>query len=322
MTTRRNLSPTLPAVLLALSTLLLLPSCTLHLCGTAKETPRETDYDFPKVPANSETYTVAVTKGSGKPILVLHGLGGLDPATLEWAQHLQHRGWKVYLPMLDAKFGKCEVPQHQTALSKNQRWHLDDPSSAGPILEDMSKIADWISSRNGSRPIVAVGNCLTGSLPLALLPRKSVKSAVLCQPALPLKNVGQTLLGIPQSKTKRQGLAIPDQTLDATIVALRKDPGKRLIGFHYLDDPLASMEKFNTLHNRLSRANLAHKFEAVVIIPDDINNNDRSTYWWPARHELKTKIKPTRLKPHMTLTGSEMEDRQMLREKFDQMVKP
>src|SRR5437870_1612405 len=91
-------------------------SCAVHPCGKVLHEARRADFDFVNFKGQNHVYPVAVTKGSGAPMLMTHGLGGLDGTTLEWALELSHHGWKVYLPMLEGEFNGCDFIAHKRAM--------------------------------------------------------------------------------------------------------------------------------------------------------------------------------------------------------------
>ncbi|HEV7403938.1 MAG TPA: hypothetical protein VGO11_13455, partial [Chthoniobacteraceae bacterium] len=204
---------------------------------------------------------------------------------------------------------------HSFRMKKSGIWETNDPHASGQVLDDMGALADAISTLHDGQRIVAVGNCLTGSFPLALIARPSVKTAVLCQPALPLKSPAEVLLRLPQSREKQQSLAIPPEKLNKSLRALH-DPSKRLYGFHYQEDPLASFDKFVTLHDKLEEQGLGGKFRPVVLEPA---NSPHTHTWWT---RMNTHLKKGRITPHVTVTGGEEVDRTPLRKLFDRMIRP
>ncbi len=294
--------------------LLCLPSCAIHPCGKPKEKPQRSDFSCTEFKRPHHVYPITMTRGAGAPIMITHGLGGLDGATLEWAKALGERGWKVYLPQLDSDFDMCKLLDHSRRMAKSGIWETKALNSSGRVLEDMGHLVDWISRKHGNGRVVVVGNCLTGGFPLALLARRSVKTAVLCQPAIPVKSLPETLLGLPQSPEKRRAFGISAAQLEASLRALERDPSKRLLGFHYLEDPIAPMDKFQRLHDELSCRGLGKRFEAVVLVPPKT-----ALAWW---EPMETEANKGLTKPHVTLTGSPEPDRTRLRRRFDQLVRP
>ncbi len=295
---------------------MLFSSCAIHPCGKSKEKPCRSDYEFTSFNGKTHKYQIAITKKPGSPLLINHGLGGLNPATLEWARALGDHGWKVYLPLLDSDFAMCNLFLHKWRMLKSGIWETHDLNSSGQVLGDMEALADWISKRHNGKKIVAVGNCLTGAFPLALLSRQSVKTAVLCQPALPAKSTLQALFHLPQSVEKRRAFGIPEAEMEASLQSLKKDSSKHLYGFHYFQDAFAPMDKFLSLHEELARRGIGGKFRPIVIVPETSDLNER---WW----ERMTTTTPVSLvRPHPTLTGSDEPDRTRLRARFDQLVRP
>ena len=291
-------------------------SCALHPCGTSKETPRRSDYQFIDFKGKSHSYEIAVTKKPGAPILITHGLGGLNASTLEWARDLGNRGWKVYLPLLDSDFDMCDLIKHKSRMRRSGIWNTGALRSSGQVLFDMEALSDWISARHGDKQIVAVGNCLTGGVPLALLGRRSVKTAVLCQPALPAKTPIQAIFHLSQSKEKREAFGIPDHEMNASLRALSVNPKKHLYGFHYLNDPFAPFDKFVWLHEELSKRGIAYKFRPVVLTPA---RSPITKPWW---ERMNTTARVGLVKPHPTLSGSDEPDRTRVRTRFNQLVRP
>lgn len=292
-----------------------LSSCATHSCGKVNGTRDPKSFDFREFKGKSHVYPVAETRSAGSPILVMHGLGGLDGPTLDWGQALGQRGWKVYLPMLDGEFDRCDPVRHSLRMKRSGIWKTNDLNASGQVLDDMGALVDEISAHHGGRRVVVVGNCLTGAFPLDLLARPSVKTAVLCQPALPLKSPLEVLMRLPQSADKREALAIPPDQLNKSLHALR-DPSKRLYGFHYLEDPLASIDKFVSLHEKLEQQGLGWKFKPIVLVPA---RSPKVRTWWT---RMNTNLKQGRITPHVTVTGGEEVDRTPLRKLFDRMIRP
>lgn len=290
-------------------------SCAHEPCGKVAGRQNPCNFVFRQMPVKTRSYPVAITRPAGAPILVLHGLCGLDGATLDWGLFLSHHGWKVYLPMLDSDFDQCDPLVHSIRMKLSGHWNTDDPHDSGRVLEDVGALTDQISALHDGKKVVVVGNCLTGSFPLALLSRLSVKTAVLCQPALPLKSPWGVLFRLPQSAEKRQAFAIPPVQLNRSLRALH-DPSKRLYGFHYLEDPLAPMDKFYWLHEQLKAQGIPNKFKPVVLVPAC---SPMVETWWT---RMDTHIKQGRITPHVTVTGGEEVDRTPLRKLFNEMVRP
>jgi dienelactone hydrolase len=297
----------------ALLCVLALPSCMLHPCPSDCVAPQEATLEKHTFHGGGtdRDYTVYATRTQGPPMLILHELGGLNGCTLQFGELEGKRGWKVYLPALDSDYDMCSPIKHALRMRKKV-WDSRNPNGTGPIYRDLEQMVQWISDLHGGQRVVVMGNCLTGNYPLGLLAHPKVKTAVLCQPAMPLKSAGQALFGIPESAENQKALALSTEQLHAATQAMDADPSKKLIGFHYLHDPLASFAKFEVIHERLSR-----KFHAVVMVP---KGEKKSGAWYEA-HE--TTAETGRLKPHSTVTASlDKKDREFLQRRFDELVRP
>src|SRR5262249_47573943 len=129
--------------------------------------------------------------GTGPAVVLLHEIPGLSCADIALACRIAAHGFSVYAPLFFGKpgedrsvhnlVGQCVLPSdfncsHPWRTSKAVRW-----------------VQDWIShglpcesgAQCGANRIGVVGMCMTGSMPLALLPFDSVQAAVLCQPVFP-----------------------------------------------------------------------------------------------------------------------------------------
>jgi hypothetical protein len=174
-------------------------------------------------------------------------------------------------------------------------------------LRDVGEMVDWISRQHGGQRVIVMGNCQSGSLPLAVLGRRDVRAGVLCQPALPNPTLPEVLAG-SQPADARRALAIPKAMLDASVHALKTDPTKRLLGFHYFADPLGAFEKFEVIHQLFG-----DHFRPIVLINPAENPEQwkHPESWWRVR---QTKGIRSKTSPHNTVTcGATLEDRQRLR---------
>ncbi|MBX7211600.1 MAG: dienelactone hydrolase family protein [Verrucomicrobiaceae bacterium] len=289
--------------LLGLAAVLAVASCSTHpCCRTSIDLPCASRFDERHFKGRSGyDYPVYRTKSHrGPPILVLHELNGLSAAPLDFCLELERNGWTAYAPALFGKYGDDDMFAALKGLKKDSRWHLTDPHSSGPVLDDVAAMVAWISRQHGGRRVVVMGNCLSGGFPLALLGRADVRAAILCQPAMPFPtSPANTLLEIQSVDSKRL-MALPDEMVEKTFAAMKRDPSKRLIGFHYREDWIAMFEKFEWLHQELVRRGMGEKFKPVVMVPAD--RPCRQEDWWQvaytdARRHLKG--------PHNTVTASD-----------------
>jgi hypothetical protein len=158
-----------------------------------------------------------------------------------------------------------------------------------------------------------MGNCLTGGMPLGMLDLPSVSTAIACQPALPVKTLSAELRGMSNS------WGIPEEIETAAIHALRRDPSKRMLGFHFYEDPAAPYGKFERLHEKLG-AELGHRFRPVIVLRGSSKMTPPD--WWD-EPVLRTSVRPSLTEPHSTVCGAmNPRDRQNLRKRFFELLGP
>jgi hypothetical protein len=256
---------------------------------------------------------------SGPPILVLHELNGLNPAVLDFCLELERNGWTAYAPALWGGYGWDKLRASVDELhAASPRWQLHDRKTSGEVLNDCAAMTHWISRLHGGQRVVVMGNCLTGSFPLALLGERSVRAGILCQPALPMPHPEWlALLGGCQSKETRRSFGIPERALEKTLATMKCDPSKQLIGFHYAEDWLAPMEKFDHIHGLLATQDLAERFHPVVLVPR--GRSVRKDWWQVETTDVSRNLKG----PHNTVTASgNQADRRRMRQILLQWLEP
>ncbi|MCW5798412.1 MAG: hypothetical protein LZF60_50188 [Nitrospira sp.] len=149
---------------------------------------------------------------SKPPVLLLHELPGLSGKTLAYAKELSE-DFTVYVPLLFGEPNMHSALWGSTAFWLNgEWWGLESGSS--DILGWLRAVVSEIERVHPQHHIGVIGNCLTGSLPLALLSNPKTPSApprihavVLAQPTLPLtifdnREKVRSSLGISQDEVK------------------------------------------------------------------------------------------------------------------------
>lgn len=138
------------------------------------------------------------------PVLLLHELPGLSGKTLEYARKLS-QDFTVYVPLL---FGK---PNSQSnwhgfliTVGLNGEWRGVE-SGTSDVVPWLRAVVMKIEEAHPGQQIGVIGNCLTGSLPLALLGNQNIRAVVLAQPTLPLtifdnSSEARSSLGISQDE--------------------------------------------------------------------------------------------------------------------------
>lgn len=289
----------------------------------APDLPRESRFVRSEVAISGtdRSYPMWRTRSGGPPVLLLHPINGLSGDFLRFALELDSWGYRVYFPSLygdpikgEPAFGYDKELGSIKLLRESGTWNPVSPESTGPIVDDVRAIARSVSRREGGRGLIVIGNSLTGAFPLALLDEPCVKTAVLGQPALPAMRVPQVMLRIPQSMEKRRALTLTDAQWSRITAALRKDPDKRLIGFHYEEDPVAPIERFDALHGRLAASGLGGRFRAYVLSPPGSAFAAERSDWVVGRDTTERRRMVT---PHSTyLDAGNGEDREWFRERL------
>lgn len=273
------------------------------------------------VPGSDRSYPVWRTRSSGRPILLLHAINGLSPDLLNFALLLEEWGYRAYLPSLygdpvkgrpaygyDKGFASIKV------IRETGIWNPVSTESAGTIVSDLAHLARTVSGREGGRSLAVIGNSLTGAFPLALLEETCVHLAVMGQPAVPAKRMPQIIMRLPHPPEEKRSLTLTDEKWQDIASAMHRNLGKRIVGFHYLEDPMAEIARFDELHERLSGAGLAERFTAYVKTPaGHLFPAERRT--WVVASDTTEKRRT--LTPHSTyLDAANADDREWFRAKL------
>lgn len=270
------------------------------------------------IPGTARSYPLWRTRSPGRPVLLLPPINGLSGDFLRFALEMETWGYRVYFPSLygdpvrgEPAFGYDRELGSIRLLKESGTWNPVSSESTGPIVGDVRTMARWVSRREGGSGLIVIGNSLTGAFPLALLDEPCVRTAVLGQPALPAMRVPQVMLRIPQSPGKRKAIPLREEDWKRVLAALHADPGKRILGFHYEDDPVAAIERFDTLHTRLAAAGLGSRFRAFVLAAPGAELRGA----WVTSAE--TKERRGMLTPHSTfLDAGNAEDLRWFRERL------
>jgi dienelactone hydrolase len=256
------------------------------------------------IPGSDRRYPVWRTRSTGRPILLLHAINGLSPDLLNFALVLEDWGYRAYLPSLYGDpvkgrpaYGYDKGLASIKVIRRTGIWNPVSTESAGTIVSDLAHLARTVSAREGGRSIAVIGNSLTGSFPLALLEESCVRLAVMGQPAVPAKRVPRIIMRLPHPPEETRSLTLTEGKWEEIVRAMQRHPRKTIIGFHYLEDPMAEIERFDELHERLSRAGLARRFTAYVKTPADHPFADERRSWVVASETSET---PRTLTPHST----------------------
>ncbi len=206
--------------------------------------------------------------GAGPAVLLLHELPGLMPEDITLARRLSCL-YTVYLPLLFGKPGDG----HSFLRDSVSRVFLRTPcwgsefncaaaSNIGGIVPWMAALALHISAQSHGRGLAVIGNCLTGSIPLALMAddavRPQLRCAVLSQPALPL---GAWPFGKPLTQAGKVALGLTSDQLRKAANA-----GVPTLAFRFVDDPVVPKERMEALTALFPKD--SRKFEFYPVYPD------------------------------------------------------
>lgn len=167
---------------------------------------------------------------SKPPVLLLHELPGLSGKTLEYARKLS-QDFTVYVPLL---FGKPNSQSNWHGLvitfGLNGEWRGLE-SGTSDVVPWLRAVVAEIERVHPQQRIGVIGNCLTGSLPLALLGNQKIHAVVLAQPTLPL-NI------FDNSSEARSSLGISQDEL-----AQAKQSSAKILYLRFEQDCIAKPEK-------------------------------------------------------------------------------
>lgn len=311
--------------LLAASTL---SSCITTHCATEKiqAAPEkrfvETRFVSRRDDGSTFSYPVWHTKtASDSPVLLLHALNGISPRTIELALEMEAWGHRVYVPSLygetvrgEEAFGYDDALRATKYINYSDDWRVYQVDGPGRILDDVRAMSRWVSQKENGRQLAVVGNCLTGIFPLGLMGEPHIRTGVIAQPASPLKKWYHVIWQVPQLPWHNPALGLSYRHLHAGLDALEKDPHKRLYGFHYSHDPLASFSKFENLNGKLERRGISDQFRTVILAPAADVPRLREASWTVVE---EAHCPADKLSPHSTIINPGTDrDRIWFREKL------
>src|SRR5262245_26488110 len=147
------------------------PPCDCHLRGFE--------------PVDGLWGVLRIGEPSAAPVILLHELPGLTPADLALARCLaQSGGLCVYVPVLFGEPGQDNTFLGYFQSCATSAFECSKLSTTSDVLGGIEQVVVHTHAAAG-RPVGAIGMCLTGILPLALLRSDLVAAAVVCQPTLP-----------------------------------------------------------------------------------------------------------------------------------------
>jgi dienelactone hydrolase len=143
---------------------------------------------------------------AGPPVLVLHGLAGLNDSTLRVAERIgAHGDLTPVIPVILGSAGQDSSLQGAAPLLMGWEFTSFASTRTSPFVGWLRGLAGRESVLAGGSPIGVVGMGLAGGLALAMVADPLVKAAIVSEPSLPL-----TYRGWPARKARDLGLSPGD----------------------------------------------------------------------------------------------------------------
>ena len=168
-------------------------------------------------------------------VFVLHDMVGLRQSCFDLGDTLIKEGFSVAIPRFFGNRGGG-VLGYVKACEAGGHFHCFDYEDHGPIMPWIKALATLGSGRAN---FGAIGNCMTGILPLLMLRSRRCVAPVLCQPAFPFN----PLLSGP---AYRSAVGLPEIDRSFAVLATRRYEIP-VLGVRFEDDDLCRPERFNTL---------------------------------------------------------------------------
>lgn len=160
--------------------------------------------EYAGLPFSAQGITHPVySSGTGPDVIVLHEITGPSSLFFRFTDCLVASKYRVHCPALfGTAFAKPSPLRNLVnAVKACGDWAEIDcwRSSA------FSKLNPWLVALaahiggTDTKPLGAIGMCLTGIQPLAMLRCKAVIAPILCQPTIPMGRAPKTDLGLPPS---------------------------------------------------------------------------------------------------------------------------
>jgi dienelactone hydrolase len=189
--------------------------------------------------------TASPDSGPGRDVIVLHEITGASERFFGYTDTLVDAGFTVHCPVL---FGPSFVGDsllqravlYLKACGGFSDFECWSRSAYRPLNPWLVALAEDISGRDRRR-LGAIGMCLTGIQPLAMLRCRSVVAPVLCQPTLP----------VSKDERSRRDLGLPPSDFDFAHARIHAEQLKVLL-IRYRDDRISSAQRARRLVDLLS----------------------------------------------------------------------
>jgi dienelactone hydrolase len=198
--------------------------------------------------------------GEGPSVVVMHEIPNLHPGVLRFGRRLVAEGFRVHLPSLFGVPGApAGVRSTASALGRacvSREFTVLARRSTSPVVASLRALAREVG---GSRPVGALGMCLTGGFALAMAVDGEVAAPVLSQPSLPFA----------VSPWHARDLGVSEEDL-ARVRARCADEGLCVLGLRFSHDAMAPAARFRRLSEELGEGFLAVELDASLGNPHGI----------------------------------------------------
>src|ERR1043166_32683 len=221
-----------------------------HPCSHRKDPVGETQllekkYSRETVRCSTRTWTVFVATTPvkhGPPVLLLHEMPALSADILDLGLRLRDDGFTVYVPLLfggekDNSQSTLLFLRRAIAMRSDPEWLTGKGDAPRRIVDEIAELCrECILRRHHGERLGVIGNCVTGSIPIALLAKNLPEfvAPAISQPALPMPACSQAA---------KQDIGISPKELLAAQERVRHDDIE-IIGFRFQYDGISPSERF------------------------------------------------------------------------------
>jgi dienelactone hydrolase len=177
-------------------------------------------------------------RGRGPLVFVLHEMNGLTPQCFTLGDDLVAKGFSVVIPEF---FGGAGGPYagYFKACEGRSLFTCFAHTTHGRVEPWIKALAE---RKSGRENFGAIGNCMTGALPLLMLRTERCVAPVLCQPAFPFR-------GGFQRGDRAAAIGLSDADLEFAAMRSRRDHIP-VLAVRYEVDGLCPPKRFDMLRKR------------------------------------------------------------------------
>jgi dienelactone hydrolase len=207
---------------------------------------------------------VYVKGDAGPPVILLHELPGLTEETLSTARQLAAARYTVVVPLLFGQPGERATIGNARRICGNDQFACNEGDVTAPAVTWLRELAvcarrEWPEGKG----VGAIGMCLTGTFPVAMLRVPEVVAPVLCQPTLPFNR--HNPLHFFGWLTDQRALALHPDDLEHA----RGKTTVPLLGIRYKGDGRCKKERFERLTrafpNRFYRVDFPGRHHSTLV---------------------------------------------------------